>query len=446
MSATAAKLREAPIGKLFFAYLLPSVLGMLLMSVNIVIDGIFIGHGVGPNGLAGVNIAVPAFSIFISISLWIGIGGATLYSISLGENKQREAQSIFSQACTLAILLIGVIMIICLFNIEPLALLLGANQVILPYALDYLSILLMYGIVFVFQNILSIFVRNDGNPNLSMASLIVTAILNVILDYVYIFVWGWGVAGAAYAIVQATGIGFIVLLTHFFRRNRTLRWVPVRFDGHTIKRILTIGFPSFVAEIAIAIVTIAMNLAFMRMIGEIGVASYSILNYLHSLMLLVFLGVGSALQPLASFHYGARLYDRLKRCMRLAVITALGLGLFFLGTGWLFAGPLVALFDVTSEELYQLTVNGLSLFFLNYLFLGYNLVYATYFQSVGYIPVALIITIGRGILLVLLFLWLLPDWLGLNGIWLSVPAAEALTALMIFLFGRLRRSVPDPMV
>ncbi|KAB2950942.1 MATE family efflux transporter [Heliorestis acidaminivorans] len=433
LSDAIVKLQETPIRKLFFAYLIPSVLGMLLMSINIVLDGIFVSHGVGPHGLAGVNVAFPAFSIFFSISLWIGIGGATLYSIALGQKELQKARIVFSHAFALAISIIGLLLFASLWQIEKLAWFFGANEVILPYVVDYLSILLMFGIVYVLENILSLFVRNDGNPNLATGAIVITSLFNIFFNYLFILQFGWGVKGAAYATILSTFLGFLILLSHFFRKGSHLKLVPFNFSHSIGKDIFTIGFPSFVSEISLAIIMIGYNITFMKVLGEIGVAAYAIVNYIHFFILLLFIGIGIALQPIASFHYGAGLTERLQKSLRFALQTALLMGLLALSVGWFFADLLVSLFSVPTEELYSHTIHGISLFFLGYIFLGYNLIYAYFYQSTGKIRLSILITLSRGLVLVLLFLWLLPYFFGLNGIWLAFPIAEAITASIIFL-------------
>ncbi|MGM7636941.1 MATE family efflux transporter [Bacillus sp. Hm123] len=440
--STTINLKEKPINQLFISYLIPAVLGMVLMSINIIIDGIMISRGVGANGLAGVNVALPAFSIFFSISLWIGMGGATLYSISLGQNKIEEARSIFSQSMTLAMIIVSGLLMICLWKIEKLAYLFGANEVVLPYTLDYLQVLLMFGMIYVLENILSIFIRNDGNPNLAMTGLIVTAVCNIIFDYMFIFIYGWGVKGAATATILSAAIGFLVLMTHFLRKDSLLKWTTIRFQKKTVCQIITIGFPSFTTEFSMALITIGFNIAFVRYAGEIGVAAFAIVNSIHSMMLLVFFGVGAALQPISSFHYGAKLYDRLKLSLQLTVKTAIIMGIIAVGTGWLFADYIVMLFQVESEELLTLTISGMTLFFIHYLFLGYNIVYAEYFQSIRQIRKSVLIILSRGLFLVVPLLFILPAWFGVNGIWLVLPVAEALAALIVFIMNRWRHPVP----
>jgi putative MATE family efflux protein len=442
MTEAAIKLRETPVRKLFFSYLIPSVLGMLLMSVNIIVDGIFVSHGVGQEGLAGVNIAVPVFAIFFSISLWFGVGGATLYSISLGKNEIRRAQSIFTQSFVFAIITVSCIAALSLWKEEQLAYLFGANEAILPYVLDYLHVILLFGIVYVLENMLSIFIRNDGNPGLAMAGLIVTSVLNIILNYAFIFMWGLGVEGAALATVISAGIGFLVLLTHFLRKSSTLRFVKCRFEWRTLYQILSMGLPSFIVESSAAIITMGYNIAFMRVVGEVGVTAFAVVNYLHAMILMLFFGIGAALQPIASFHYGAKLFERLKASLRLTVQTGLVFGIVVLCIGLLFADLLVAVFAIQSPEVVSFTIKGIGLFFISYMFLGYNLVYGEYFQSIGNIRRSLVIIISRSFVFLVPLLWVLPNLFGETGIWLALPVAEVLTACVVFVMNRRYAPVP----
>ncbi|CAM4369918.1 multidrug transporter MatE [Bacillus manliponensis] len=442
MMETTEKLRETPIKKLFISYLIPVVLGMVLMSVNIIVDAIMISRGVGAEALAGVNVAVPAFAIFFSISLWIGMGGGTLFSIALGEKNIKKAQSIFMQSMTIAIGIVGILMIISLWRIEDLAYIFGANEVILPYALDYLHILLMFGMVYVLENVLSTFIRNDGNPNLATAGLVVTAVLNMVLDYIFIFIFDWGVTGAASATILSAAIGFLVLLSHFFRKGSILKITKFRLQWPVAKQIMIIGFPSFVTEITVAVVTIGFNIAFIRFAGEQGVASYAIVNSIHSMTLLLFFGVGAALQPIASFHYGAKLFDRLREGLKFAIQIALGLGVIAVCVGLFFGEYFTLLFDIQSEQLIKFTVTGISLFFLQYVCLGYNIVYAEYFQSVRQTRKSTFIIISRGLVFIIPLLWIMPMLFGVNGIWLVMPVAELLTACIVFGLNRLSNPVP----
>lgn len=306
----------------------------------------------------------------------------------------------------------------------------------MPYTLDFLELLLMFGIIYVLENVLSIFVRNDGNPRLATLGLVVTAVMNIILNYLFIFVNGWGVRGSALATISAAAIGFLVLLTHFLRKESMLKWAKLNFKWRDVKDILVIGFPSFVAEMSVAIITIGFNVAFIKYAGETGVAAFAVVNSIHSMGLLIFMGVGAALQPIASFNYGAQLYDRLKAALRIAVITAVIIGLIAVIVGLFFGKYIVMLFDIDTEHVITLTITGISLFFLQYVFLGFNVVNAEYYQSIRQTGKATIIILSRGLLLVIPLLWIMPNWLGVNGIWLVPLVAEAVTMVAVIVMNR----------
>lgn len=426
---TSIDLRTKDPKKLYFSYLIPSILGMMLMAINILVDGIFVSNGIGTEALAGINIAVPIFSILLSISLWIGMGGATLYSIALGENKPEKARSIFTQSFFLAIFIVGSLIIIGLWKQREIAFLFGASDEIFPYVRDYLSIILTFGIIYVMENILSIFIRNDGNPKLAMLGLGITAILNIVFNYIFIFIWDMGVSGAAYGTILSTAIGFVVLLSHFVRKKSILKFTALRFKGSTILEILQIGLPSFIVEASIAITVIAYNITFMHFVGEIGVTSYAVINYVHSVFIMLFIGVGAALQPLVSFHHGAKLYGRLQQFVRLGLVTGILLGIGILLIGWFEGETIIALFGVTSEQVMVYTKQGISLFFIGYIFLGFNLVYAECFQAIEKIKLSSAIILMRSLILFLPLLWILPTFFGSDSIWLAFPLAEGITAI-----------------
>nr|WP_279325954.1 MATE family efflux transporter [Bacillus sp. FJAT-47783] len=420
----------------FFQYLIPSLIGMMLMSINILVDGIFVGNGVGSIALASVNIAVPVFSIIISISLWIGIGGGALYSMALGENNLQKARKIFSFSITVVTLIVLTIGFIGYFNVEQLADLLGANQDTKFFVMEYLSILLLFGVFMALENALSIFIRNDGNPQLAMISLIVAAITNILLNFYMIFILELGVKGAALATVLSGLIGFLVLLTHFFKKDITLRFVSFKWTLNPLKRIFSIGFPSFLAEMGTLVFVIGYNLMMVKLVGTSGVAAFSVVNYLHAFMFLAFFGIGSAIQPMISYYYGANRMDRIKETVKIAEKSVLLLGALFLVVGFTGAHVLVSLFGVSSDEIKTLAIQGIKLFFTGYLFMGINFIYMTYFQSIGQIRPAILIIVMRGFILLFVALWILPQWIGVEGVWLALPVSELLVAVFLVTFTR----------
>ncbi len=450
MNETSETLRNTPTKKLFVSYLIPSIIGMLLMAINILVDGIFVSNGVGPEALAGVNIAVPIFSILLSISLWIGMGGATMYSIALGQNNQKKAQSIFTQSFFLATFIVGTLVVLLLWKQKEIAYLFGASDEIFPYVKDYLQIILIFGVVYVIENILSIFIRNDGNPKLAMIGLGVTSVLNIVFNYIFIFMMDMGVKGAAYGTGLATVIGVLVLLTHFLRKSSILKFTKLKFETKTVSEILKIGLPSFIVEASAAVTIIAYNITFMHFVGAVGVTAYAVVNYMHAVFLMLFIGIGAALQPIVSYHYGAKLYDRLQQFLKLGVITGIlfGIGIWFVG--WQFSESIVALFGEMPADVLAYTTKGITLFFIGYLFLGFNLVYAEYYQAIKKIKLSSIIIVTRSIVLFLPLLWLLPTYFGGDAIWLAFPIAEGITALGLIIARKrlqaLRNEASEPVL
>ncbi|MBC2330104.1 multidrug efflux MATE transporter FepA [Listeria swaminathanii] len=420
--------------KIYFRYLVPSLVGMLLMSLNIVIDGIFVGHKLGGVALAGINIAVPVFTIFTAISIWIGIGAATQFSFAIGEKNVAKAQTIFTNAILAVVSLTIIIGIIAFIFKEPLAYFLGANDDTIGYVLEYMNILLIFGFALTLENILSIFVRNDGDPNLSMIALIVTAISNVILNYLFLFVFEWGVTGSALATMLAIIIGVFILITHFFKKSSRLKFVKVDWNKAFFKKTLSIGLPSFLAEVGVSVFTLGYNISIAAIAGTAGVAAFSVLNYTHSVILMLFLGMGSAIQPLISYYRGAKARQKELETLKIAIIVAFSTGVGFLLVGLLGSNLLVSMFGNFSPEIRELASNGIKLFYTAYLFMGFNFVMMTYFQTSDKVKMATWITISREIIFMVIFLLVLPPIIGIPGVWLAIPISEMIVAASIVFY------------
>lgn len=433
------KFASQSVAKSFFQYLIPSLVGMALLSINIVIDGIFVGHGVGSTALAAVNVASPVWSIIISVGLLIGIGGGAVYSLSLGQGNEKKARETFTISMLVVTIVTIVVSVVSFLNMERLALFFGANAETLPYVIDYMSVLLVFSLFMVWESTLSIFIRNDGNPNLAMIGLVVTSLLNIGLNYWMIFILGWGVRGAAFATIISIAVGILVYTTHFFKKTCNLKFVRVQFNWKEIMHINAVGFPSFLSEIGMGVFVIGYNVVIAYHAGTNGLAAFSVINYLHTFMFLVFLGIGSAVQPMISYYYGAKMFDHIKALMRLAEKTAVGIGVLFFIGGFFGATYLVSLFGVTSDAITEMAVLGIRLFFSSYFFMGINFLYMTYFQSIGHVRPSLLITMARSFVVFGIMLLILPYFLGLVGIWLVLPVTEFL--VFVFLILMVRRNI-----
>ncbi|WP_342471775.1 MATE family efflux transporter [Metasolibacillus sp. FSL H7-0170] len=429
-----------PVRPLFFSYLYPALIGMLLMSVNILVDGIFVSRGVGAAALAGVNIAVPIFSVLLSISLWIGMGGATLFSISLGEGNKQRAHQVFTLSFTMMIAIVTAIIALLLLNLKEVAYIFGADHTTYPYVQQYLHIILVFGLFYTIENLLSIFIRNDGSPKLAMVGLITTSVLNIIFNYIFIFMLDYGVKGCALATALSTIVGMLVLFLHFFNKKSELKFVRRFFHFGTMKKIMTIGFPSFIVEASMALIIILFNITFLHYLGSNGVTAYAMVNYIHAVLLTVFFGIGMALQPLVSYHHGARLTKRLAALLKIGVKTAIIFGLLTAIIAMLFPAQLMSVFGNNSTEKIQyMAIQGFAQFAIGYVFLGVNMVFAEFFQSIEKIRLATIIMLLRSFILFIPVLLLLPQIFGAQAIWWTFPVVEGLTTLLIIIFIALRR-------
>lgn len=428
------RLDTESVGKSFVRYLIPSMVGMLLMAINIVVDGIMVGNRLGPVALAGVGIAVPVYTVFVAMSLWIGIGAATRYSVEMGAKRPDQARIIFSHAI-ISIFIFTVIIGLTAYSFRTeLAYLLGANEETFPYVAGYMNVMLLLGFIFTIENAFSILVRNDGAPNLSMIALVATAVVNILLNYVFLFILDYGVVGAALATVIGAFVGLLILSTHFFSKKSNLRLVRFKFDKKLFYIILLIGFPSFLAEVGFSVFTISHNLTFERLAGTAGVSAFTILNYVHSVMLLLFLGMGAAIQPLISYYYGAKQKEKMQKTLRMAIFTAFGAGILFFFIGLFASEPITKLFGDFPTEVMSLAVPGIKLFFIAYIFMGTNFVMMTYYQSIGQIRMATWITASREIVILLILLAILPALFGLTGVWLAIPLSEFFVLLTIFYY------------
>ena len=409
-------LERESVVRVFMRYLIPSLVGMMILALNIVVDGVMVGNRLGEVALAGVGIASPVYTIILAMSLWIGIGGATLYSQAMGANETKRAQYIFTHSIILIAgftLIIGVSAFILQ---EPLTYWLGANEETFPYANAYIRVMLIFGFIITVENALSTFVRNDQNPNLAMISLVVSAIANIIINYYILYILELGVAEVALGTVLSAALGVMVLFTHFFRKKNNLRFIKIKFSRSIFKKTMGIGFP------------------LARLIGTAGVAAFSVLNYVHSVMLMIFLGMGAAVQPLVSYYFGAQSQERIKQTLKIALLVATGSGIVAFLVGQIATRQIVAIFGSFPQEVVDIALTGIRLFFIAYIFMGVNFVMMSYFQSIAQIRMATWITASREIIFMMIFILILPLLFGLNGVWLSVPLAELVVMITIILY------------
>lgn len=436
------KLLHENVSKLFLQYLLPSIGGMLGVSLYVLGDTMLVGRGLGSPGLAALNISIPMINVLNGLGLLFGIGGATTLSIDRGQQKYDAVNDVFTKAMGFSFFVGLLFFIIRLLFLDQLCYFLGASEATFAMTKDYLGVFLSFSIPFLLNSTLTVFVRNDGAPRLAMWGMLAGSIANVILDYIFIFIFKWGMAGGALATGIAPLIGLAILSTHFLRKNNQIKFIFPEIKWSYIKRILANGSASFILELSGGIVIFAFNIVLLGIAGDIGVSAYSIIANLSLICAAIFTGIGQAIQPIVSFNFGAGRLERVYETFKWAFILAIGLGGVFYLSGLFFPEILVNIFTNDTDKLMGITVRGIRLYFLGFLGMGINIVMASYIQSKEDTNVSMIISFLRGFVLIIAGLLILPKLFGIDGVWLTVPVVEFVTLnLSFFIFSICRRAM-----
>ena len=382
------------ISTLFRKLLIPTVLGMIFSAVFVITDGIFVGKGIGSDALAAVNITAPLFMITTGIGLMFGMGASVVASIHLSQGKVKVANINITQAIGFASLLILILSALCCLFLEPLAHLLGSSERLLPGVMEYMIWYIPFLVFYLILNAGMFFIRLDGSPNYAMMCNAIAAVTNILLDYIFIFRFGWGLMGAAFA----TSLGTT---------------------------------SAFVTELSIAFMMFLGNYVFISHLGEDGVAAFSIACYFFPIIFMIYDAIVLSGQPILSYNFGLRDTSRIKQTLRLMYRTALLCGISFFTLTALFRHQIVALFIGPEYAAYQIAVKGLPYFAFGFIFFAVNMIGIGYYQSIERAHRATVITLLRGILFMLVGFLVLPILLDVKGIWLAVPLAEVLTLLLI---------------
>ncbi|MDU2123243.1 MAG: MATE family efflux transporter [Clostridium celatum] len=423
--------------KEFFKYAIPSSLAMFISSLYTVVDGIFVGQGVGDSALAAVNIVLPFTVMLFGLASMFAIGGGALVSKNIGANNVQKAVNIFRQVFKSLLIFSLIISIICVLFTSQIVTILGATEVLKPLAIDYLRFYAIFCIPNLIGIVLNSFVRNDGRPKLAMISTISGAITNIILDYVFIFELGMGIKGAAIA----TGLGQIVtvsiLLPHFIMKKGYLSFGNVDISFKTIKEFCTIGFPSFFAQGSYSIIVLLHNIALVNYVGEIGISAYSILNYLTTNIYMVLYGITLGVQPLVSYNYGKKDGEKMLGFFRITAISNIVITVVFVIISFVFGPSLISIFT-NDIQIAKMSYDALKIACLSYFAVGLNLNNLVYYQAIEMPKYSNLSCILRSVVYLPVCLFILGRLFGITGIWTSAIISETLTFITIKLVGNIK--------
>lgn len=423
---------------LFRKLLIPTVVGMIFSAIFVITDGIFVGKGVGSDALAAVNITAPLFMITTGIGLMFGIGASVVASIHLSQGKKKVASINITQALVFSSLLILLMSALCCYFVEPVGRLLGSSERLLPLVAEYMNWYVPFLVFYLLLNAGMFFIRLDGSPNYAMTCNGISAVINIILDYIFIFQFGWGMMGAAFATSIGTVIGGLMTLVYLLRFSHNVEIYRIKLSKKSMQLMfrnvgymVKLGSSAFISEASIACMMFLGNYIFMRYLGENGVAAFSIVCYFFPIIFMVYNAIIQSAQPIISYNFGQNDGDRVKRTIRLALKTAFICGICFFIMTVVFNRQIVSLFIDKSYAAYDIAVSGISYFAVGYVFFALNIVGIGYYQSIELARRATIITLFRGVVFMSAGFLLLPVIWNVKGIWLAVPFAELSTFLLI---------------
>ncbi len=422
---------------LFRKIFIPTLLGMIFNALITVVDGIFVGQGVGANGIAAVNIVTPVYMAVSGIALMFGVGISVVAGIALSQKDYNNAGRQLTQGTVSASLLMAAVCLVMMLIPDPMCDMLGCSADLKEIAKDYLVWVIPGLWCLLFQIMGMLVIRLDRSPKYASLCEIVPAIVNIVLDWWFIFPLGLGVKGAAAATSISIGLGAAMTLYYFFKRATLIRFRRGmhKFFSNVINQI-KIGLAALVSEVALSVIVLVGNYVFMSLDGDAGVAAYSIACYLFPVMFMMSSAVAQSAQPIISFNYGAKAMERVRNTFRLSLAVAAGCGLLATMTIALGARGIVGLFISSDSVAGVIAAKGLPLFALCSIFFSINMTYIGYYQSIGKGGRAMIYTLLRSIIYILPAFIILSHLFGRTGAWLAIPVSEMLTMITVLLTGK----------
>lgn len=428
----ATRLGTEKISKLLFQFSLPAIIAMIVNSIYNIVDRMFVGNIVGRSGLAGITICFPIMIMIMAYGMLIGIGGSSLISIRLGEGKKEEAEKILGNGATLMVvggLLLGLGL---QFFIEPLLTFFGASSEVMPYAKDYLQIILLGTTFQTFSFGMNSYIRAEGNPVVSMTSMLIGAISNIILDFIFIYWMNMGLKGAALGTILAQAISSLWILSHYISRRSTLHFhgKHLKVEFSIAKRIMQVGAGMFLMQLASAFVVTIMNRSLKAFGGDVAISGYGIVNSITMLFFMPVFGINQGSQPIIGYNYGARELKRMKKAISLAMIAATTVMLI----GWLvimiFPEQLISLFNRNDRELIKLSVNAIRYTSMMIPVVGFQIIGTGYFQATGKARQAAFLSLSRQLIFLVPLVILLGNIFGLYGLFLAIPISDVLSSFL----------------
>lgn len=437
------ELGRQPIGKLMWKYFLPAFVGVVVYSLYNIVDRIFIGRGVGALALSGLSAVFPIMLIAMAFGMLIGIGSGVNVSIAMGQKNPDRARRFLGNGLVLMILVSGLVTAIGFAIKTPVLELFGATPETISYAEDYLRIILFGAVFQVVGFGMNNIIRSEGHARISMYSMLLSAGANLILDPIFIFGLDMGVKGAAWAtVISMIGLD-IWVIAHFLSKRAVNRLSAqyMKLKSEVVSRIFAVGMAPFSMQIAASFVMALYTNQLIRHGGDLAVGALGIIFSVANILVMAMVAINMASQPIIGYNFGAKDYERVKKTVRIGIVAATVVALASTALVQILPEPLVRLFNTEDPRLFELAVNGMRIFTLALPVVGFQIVAANFFQSIGKARVATFLSLLRQLILLAPLLVLLPPWFGLNGVWMATPISDFGSSLITgwFLYRQMKK-------
>lgn len=416
----------------FYQFVIPSVCASMVTGLYFVVDGIFVGQGIGSSGLGAVNLAVPFICILTAVAMMIAMGGSTITSIFIGQGNDQKALHSFMNSIFLVLIFSGFMTVFSFLFSDKIAVFLGARKNLLSLTSDYLRYYILFGIFFCMAMVLAAFVRNDGNPKLGLAGMTAGALSNVFLDWLFIFVFHMGIHGAAIASGLGQVISCAIMLPHFIHGKGRLKLKLLPMEKDYIFEIVKRGIPELITQMSQPITIFCYNLIVIRYLGNIGVSAFSVVCYLLTLVFCIFIGVSDGIQPLISRSVGEGKKDLEQYFFKKGIAVNFFLAFSLYAVLLLFGKPVIHIFN-REPALVRLASESLSVYGISFLFAAVNMIFTTYHLASKRTSKALTIASLRSFVINVAFIFLLPALFGRQALWTGIIAAELTVTIIAVL-------------
>lgn len=425
------ELGTKPVGKLLAQYALPAIIAMTAASLYNIIDRVFIGQVVGPMAISGLAITFPFMILAAAFGAAVGVGAATTISVKLGQKDYESAENTLGNTITLNLIIGLAFGGICLLFLDPILRFFGASDATLPYARDFMQIILAGNVFSHMYFGMNAVLRAASKPRMAMFATIFTVAMNILLDAVFILWWHWGIKGAAFATIISQVLALCWQMKLFSNKNELLHLKRgiYKLKANLVRNIISIGISPFLMNACACIIVIFINNQLVKFGGDIAVGAYGIANSIAMIFIMFVIGLNQGMQPIAGYNYGAQQYGRMMRVVKLSIITAICIML----TGWtlaMFAPYYCARMFTKDPELIKGSIKAIQIIMMMYPFIGCQMVITNFFQCIGKVKISIFLSLSRQLLFLLPLLVLLPNFYGINGVWASMPTSDLISVIV----------------